>query len=255
MPAHIYLRTGRYEDAIRANEHAVAADESYIRDRRMQSYYTIAYYPHNYHFLAFAAMLAGEEARAIDAARAAASTIPLDIAATAPDLQLVTAYPYLMLTTFGRHADVLREPLPPATLRVATGLAHFARGMSAAALRRGREARLALDSVRAVSREMTAYPVEPVMRIAERVLAAEISLRDRVPSAAIGPLTQAMEIEDAMTYMEPPYWHQPVRHYLAEALIQAGRAAEAERLYREDLERFPRNVWSERGLLRATRER
>ena len=60
MPGHIYIRVGRFADAIRANEHAVHADESYIRDQRPGvGMYTAAYYPHNYDFLAFAAMMLG----------------------------------------------------------------------------------------------------------------------------------------------------------------------------------------------------
>ena len=248
MPAHIYLRVGRYDDAIRANEHAVHADETYLADQRVQSFYTIAYYPHNYHFLAFAAIMAGRAARALEAARAAASKVPVDIAATAPDLQLVIAYPHLTLATFGRVADVLREPLPRSDLRVATGLAWYARGMALAASRRLNDARAALDTVRATSAALTSYPADPVLRIAERALAAEIALRSRQPSEAITLLREAMEIEDGLTYMEPPYWHQPVRQLLGEALLAANRPAEAEQLYREDLARFPRNAWSVRGL-------
>jgi tetratricopeptide (TPR) repeat protein len=251
MPAHIYLRVGRYEDAIRANEHAVHADETYIADQRAESFYTIAYYPHNYHFLAFAATMAGLSSRAVEAARAAAAKIPLDIAAAAPDLQLLVAYPHVTLATFGRFDEVLREPLPRTDLRVATGLAWFARGMAFASARRLSDAAAALDTVRAASRELTSNPGDPVMNIAERVLAAEISLRSGKPADAIAPLTEAKDIEDGLMYMEPPFWHQPVRHLLGAALLELGRAAEAERLYREDLARFPKNVWSTRGLERS----
>ena len=251
MPAHIYLRVGRYNDAIRANEHAVHADETYIADRRAQSFYTIAYYPHNYHFLAFAAILAGRAPRALEAARAAASKIPLDIAVNAPDLQLIIAYPHLTLATFGRVDDVLREPMPRRDLRVASGLAWYARGMAFAASRRVADARAALDSVGAASREVASYPGDPVLNIAERVLGAEIKLRTGDVPAAIASLTEAKEIEDGLTYMEPPYWHQPVRQHLGAAFLAAARAAEAEQLYREDLARFPENVWSLRGLQRS----
>jgi tetratricopeptide (TPR) repeat protein len=248
MPAHIYLRVGRYEDAIRANEHAVHADETYIADQRAESFYTIAYYPHNYHFLAFAATMAGLGPKALEAARAAAAKIPLDIAASAPDLQLLVAYPHVTLATFGRFEEVLREPLPRNDLRVATGLAWFARGMAFVASRRFADAAAALDTVRATSVELTTNPGDPVMRIAERVLAAEMAIRSGKPAEAIAPLTEAKEIEDGLMYMEPPYWHQPVRHVLGAALLELNRPAEAERLYREDLARFPKNVWSVRGL-------
>jgi tetratricopeptide (TPR) repeat protein len=255
MPAHIYLRVGRYDDAIRANEHAVHADETYIADRREQTFYTIAYYPHNYHFLAFAAIMAGRQTRALEAARAAASKIPLDVAATAPDLQLIVAYPHLTLAMFGRVDEVLREPLPRSDLRVATGLAWYARGMAFTASRRMNDARVALDSVRATSVEVASYPGDPVLRIAERVLAGEISLRSGKTADAIALLTEAKDIEDGLTYMEPPYWHQPVRHLLGAALLTANRRAEAQQLYREDLARFPRNVWSERGLREAMKKK
>jgi tetratricopeptide (TPR) repeat protein len=251
MPAHIYLRVGRYDDAIRANEHAVHADETYIADQRAQSFYTIAYYPHNYHFLAFAAILAGRESRALEAARAAASKIPLDIAATAPDLQLLVAYPHLTLSAFGRTADVLREPLPRSDLRLATGLAWYARGMALAATGRITDARAALDTVRATSAALTTYPGDPVLRIAERVLGAEMASRTGKLADAIALLRDATDIEDGLTYMEPPYWHQPVRHLLGAALLSANRPAEAERVFREDLDRFPKNVWATRGLERS----
>ncbi len=253
MPAHIYLRVGRYEDAIRANEHAVHADEIYIADQRAESFYTIAYYPHNYHFLAFAATMAGLEERALKAARSAAAKIPLDIAATAPDLQLLVAYPHVTLATFGRLDDVLREPLPRGDLRVATGLAWFARGMAFAAKRRFADAGAALDTVRAASAALTTNPGDPVMNIAERVLAAEIAIRSGKPADAIAPLTEAKDIEDGLMYMEPPYWHQPVRHFLGAALLELNRPAEAERAYREDLARFPKNAWATRGLERSLR--
>ena len=253
MPAHIYLRVGRYADAIRANEHAVHADETYIADQRAESFYTIAYYPHNYHFLAFAATMAGLGSRAIAAARAASSKIPVDLAAVAPDLQLLVAYPHVTLATFEHFDEVLREPLPRGDLRVATGLAWFARGVAFAAKGRFVDARAGLDTVRAISASLTTAPGDPVMRIAERVLAAQIAIRSGRPADAIAPLTEAKDIEDGLMYMEPPFWHQPVRHVLGAALLELGRAAEAERLYREDLARFPKNVWADRGLKRSVR--
>jgi hypothetical protein len=105
--------------------------------------------------------------------------------------------------------------------------------------------------VRAASAELTSYPADPVLRIAERALAAEIALRSGKATEAIALLREAKEIEDGLTYMEPPYWHQPVRHLLAAALLAANRPAEAEQLYREDLARFPKNAWSVRGLERS----
>ncbi|HEX6057649.1 MAG TPA: hypothetical protein VFZ11_01435 [Gemmatimonadaceae bacterium] len=251
MPAHIYLRVGRYNDAIRANEHAVHADESYIRDQRPGAgIYTAGYYPHNYHFLSFAAMLAGRGGMAVEAARSAAAGVPVEIAAVATELQLVTSYPHLMLATFGRWDDVLGAPLPGTELPLARGLAQYARGTAHAAGGRLAEARAARDSV-ALAGEGLPEQWRNVLSVAADVLAAEIALREGATEEAIARLENAVRVEDGFSYMEPPYWHQPVRHLLGAALLRAGRAREAEARYREDLARFPENVWSLRGLERS----
>ena len=248
MPAHIYLRVGRYDDAIAANEHAVHADESYIADNNVRGFYTVAYYPHNYHFLAFAATMAGRREKAEASARAAAARIPADIARDAGELQLLVAFPQLTLATFERWDDVLREPLPRPDLRVATGLAWYARGVAFAATGRASSADAALDSLRRIAPTVSAQPGATVLAIAERALAGEIAARGGRHEEAIAALREAMSLEDGLGYMEPPYGHQPIRQRLGAELVAAGRAAEGERLFREDLARFPRNVWSERGL-------
>jgi tetratricopeptide (TPR) repeat protein len=148
MPAHIYLRVGRYGDAIAANEHAVRADERYIADQGAKGFYPIAYYPHNHHFLAFAATLGGRRERAVTAARAAAANTPAAVARDVPDLQLLVAYPQLTFATFGRWDDLLREPLPPADLPLASGLALYARGLAHAARGERAAADAAHDSVK-----------------------------------------------------------------------------------------------------------
>jgi tetratricopeptide (TPR) repeat protein len=165
---------------------------------------------------------------------------------------LLVAYPQLTLATFGRFDDVLREPLPPGNLRLATGLAWYARGMALVAARRVDDAAAALDTVRALSVEVTTPPGDPVMSIAERVLAAHIALRTGKSDEAVRLLIEARDIEDGLMYMEPPFWHQPVRQILGAAFLELGRPAEAARAFQEDLERFPKNAWSTSGLKRAT---
>jgi tetratricopeptide (TPR) repeat protein len=254
MPGHIYLRVGRYNDAIEANRHAVHADEAYLADAHEggpPGFYEIAYYPHNFHFLGFAATMAGRSSTAITAARDAARRIPVDVAAQSPELQLLIAYPHLALAMFGRWSEVHREKMPPSRLRVATALTWFARGMADVASKRIASAQAALDTVRAVAAVESRYPVSPVLQIATRVLESELLTAAGDRRAAIEALTQAMHIEDELTYMEPPYWHQPVRQLLGAALLADDKAADAARRYREDLDRFPDNVWSLRGLSRA----
>src|SRR5688500_2787800 len=130
MPAHIYIRVGRYGDAIESNKHAVHADETYIAGEKPSGLYPIGYYPHNYHFLSMAAMLAGRSEEAIEAARNLRDRVPVDVVRQVPPLEALVPYHQLVLATFGRWDEVLREPLPPADLRLSSGLAHYARGVA-----------------------------------------------------------------------------------------------------------------------------
>jgi tetratricopeptide (TPR) repeat protein len=248
MPGHIYIRVGRYNDAIQANVHAVHADEAYIAERRPEGVYPAGYYPHNFHFLAFAATLAGRSADAVEAARATARHTPIEAARQSPESQLQLAYPHLTLAKFGRWDDVLGEALPPADLRVASGIAHYARGLAFAAEGQWTEAQAALDSVTRAAADVAQGPSDAVLDIATHALRGEIAARCGQLDAAVGHYGTAMRLEDGLGYMEPPYWHTPIRHQLGALLLQAGRAREAEALYREDLRRFPENGWSLAGL-------
>jgi tetratricopeptide (TPR) repeat protein len=248
MPGHIYIRVGRFNDAVEANIHAVHADETYIADQRPQGIYPLAYYPHNYHFMAFAATMAGRRAHAIQAARNVVRNVPVDIAAVVPELQLLVPYPHLTLASFGRWDDVLAEPAPPTNLRFAHAMVHYARGVALAAKGRFAESGMALDSIRAVARGVTTSPHKEVLQIAEHALVGDIHARRGQTTNAIEHYRAAMAIEDGLSYMEPPYWHHPIRHSLGAALLAAGRAGEAELAYRQDLKRFPENGWSLIGL-------
>ncbi len=253
MPAHIYIRVGRWADAIAANEHAVHTDESYIADARPQSVYPMMYYPHNIHFLAFAATMAGRSAMAIENARQLPSKIPAEVAEGIPEAQLILAYPYLTYVTFGRWDDVLAEPMPAANLRLTTGLAHYARGVAFAAKGDEAAARHSLDSVQALSRDSDEPIGSTVLEVADHALQGEIDARAERYDGAIAHFRAAARVEDGIQYMEPPLWYYPIRHSLGAVLLQARRFAEAERVYREDLARFPENGWSLTGLAESLR--
>jgi tetratricopeptide (TPR) repeat protein len=248
MPGHIYIRVGRFNDAVDANIHAVHADETYIADQRPQGIYPLAYYPHNYHFMAFAATMAGRGAQAIQAARNVVRNVPPDVAAAVPELQLLVPFAHLTLASFGRWDEVLAEPTPPASLRFPTAMVYYARGVALAAKGRLTEAGVALDSLRAIATGVTASPHKEVIQIAVHALLGEIHARRGLTAGAIDHFRAAMAIEDGLSYMEPPHWYYPIRHSLGAALLSAGRAADAEAVYREDLKRFPENGWSLFGL-------
>ena len=130
MPSHIYQRIGRYEDAARSNELAVLADEDYITQCRAQGLYPMGYYPHNIHFLWFAATMDGRGQLAIDNARKVAAKVPDEALKEMPLTAGFRVVPYYALSRFGRWDEMLKEPAPPASSLYVTGVWHYARGLS-----------------------------------------------------------------------------------------------------------------------------
>ena len=254
MPAHIYIRVGRWNDAVVANQHAIHTDEEFIEGQHPKGVYPLAYYPHNIHFLAFASTMAGRSAQAIEASGILTSKVNLDAARQVGMLQEMVPYHVLTLTTFGRWDDVLAEPLPPSDIRFPWALAHYARGVAYAAKGQWADAQAALDTVTAIDAATPAgADSKTALSIAVHALSGEIAARRGDVDAGIHHFREALKIEDAGLYFEPPKWYYPVRHSLGAALLKAGRNAEAEQVYREDLKRFPENGWSLFGLAQALR--
>jgi tetratricopeptide (TPR) repeat protein len=249
MPAHIYIRVGRYNDAIESNIHAVHTDETYIADVGTPGIYPAFYYPHNYHFLAFASTFAGRSELAIETARKAAAHMDLGVARmVGPEAARMLAHPHLTLMAFGRWEDVLAEPVPPGDIRFAAGLVHYARGVADAALQRWDDADAELDSVRQIASEFPEDWPSIVMQIATHALMGDIAFRKGEFGDAVQHYQVAAELQDGLRYTEPAYWNKPIRHELGAALLAAGQPAEAERVYREDLLKFPANGWALFGL-------
>ncbi|HJR36141.1 MAG TPA: tetratricopeptide repeat protein [Gemmatimonadales bacterium] len=252
MPAHIYIRVGRYNDAAQSNVHAIHTDETFIEGQKPVTVYSLAYYPHNIHFLAFVSTLAGRSAQALEASRTLKSKVNLEVARGVFMLQEMVPYHVLTLTTFGRWDEVLAEPLPPSDLRMPVALAYYARGVAHAAKGQFAEARAALDTVRVIDAATPAnVDAKTAVSVAAHALAGEIATRSGNVEEGIMHFREALKIEDAGLYFEPPRWYYPVRHSLGAALLKAGKHAEAEAVYREDLKRFPENGWSLFGLAAA----
>ena len=252
MAAHIYIRVGRYNDAIESNVHAIHTDETYIEDQHPMGVYPIGYYPHNLHFLSFAGTMAGRGTMAIDAARKLVSKADLKVARQVPMVQSFVPFLDLTLVTFGRWDDVLQQPLPPADLQYASAMTHYSRGVAFAATAKWPEAAAELDAVKQAAAAATGDS-KPVLEIAMHALLGEIAARKGQLDEAITHFQVAKGIEDGMLYFEPPTWYYPIRHSLGAVLLRAGRPAEAEQVYREDLKRFPENGWALFGLLQALR--
>lgn len=261
MPAHIYIRVGRYEDAIEANRHAVHADETYIRDQAPAAgIYVLGYYPHNYDFLAFAASMIGRDALAIESAEKIAALPPQELLRE-PGMTFMQHHQtrhLQMKVRFGRWDEVLRAEAPPEDLAHARAMWHYARGRALAATGEVEAADAELAQLRRLAGdpELAGQGLEfntagTVLNIASRVLAGHLAAARSDFGQAVDQLREAARLEDEMVYGEPPEWSVPVRQDLGDVLLRAGRAAEAGQAYREDLERFPGNIWSTQGLSRA----
>ena len=253
MPAHIYIRVGRWADAIAINKHAVHADEQYFEGPHTPDagFYAAAYASHNHHFLVLASVMAGNSALAIESSRKVTQLVTPALARQVAMVEPLLAIPAQTLVSFGQWDKVLSTPLPPSDLRVARAHAWYARGIAFAATGRVEEARAVVDSIASVSRSMPEGEARMTLEIAALMVAGEIALRSRNAASAVERFTKAVALEDGLSYMEPPTWFYPVRHSLGKALLAAGRSRDAEAVYREDLRRFPENGWSLFGLSKA----
>jgi tetratricopeptide (TPR) repeat protein len=260
MPGHIYQRIGRYADAIKSNQLAIAADEDYISQCRAQGLYPMAYYPHNIHFLWFSATEDGQSRLAIEAARQLATKIDDETLQSLPLTAGFRMVPYYALTRFGRWDDMLKEPEPPAFSAVLRAMWHYARGLSFVATDRLNDAEQELQKLTALTGDpsMNEPMFSPnqsraVVAPAPEVLAAEIAAARGRFDEAITRLDRAVRLEDSLVYTEPSEFHFPPRLALGAILLKAGRPAEAETVYWEHLRRHRENGWGLFGLLQALR--
>ena len=253
MPGHIYIRIGRYTDAIALNEHATHADGEMLEGAGVarRGIYANGYYPHNYHFLSFAASMSGMSRKAIDAARETSKRLGIEAVRAVPWVESVTPVVPVTLVTFGRWKEVLAAGEPGDSLPFLAAMTWYARGVAHAALGDEKSARRDLERLRGIAASYTAGDNATALQIAIRALDGEIALRGKRPQEAVERFREAARLEDGLTYNEPPTWYYPIRHSLGLALLGAGKPEEAERAYREDLERFPRNGWSLFGLAQS----
>ncbi|HSD43669.1 MAG TPA: hypothetical protein VLD36_17605 [Burkholderiales bacterium] len=261
MPAHIYMRVGRYAEASAAGERAIAADERYLAQVKAQTQYLVGYAAHNHHFVWASAAMAGRSGAALDAARAtyrvACGPQPILREGT---LQHYFALEYYALVRFGRWEEILKATLPPDTYAPYPLVAwHFARGVALVRTGKPREARKELDALEKASADATLKdvrvkninPASSLARIASLTLRAELALAEQQIHAAVKLLEEAVAIEDGLAADEPHLWLAPTRHAFGAVLLKAARVRDAERVYREDLQRYPENGWSLFGLSQA----
>ena len=240
MPSHTYMRIGRYADAVRANQRAWHADQ-----RAEYGGAPGIYPPHNLHMMLLAASYDGQSAVAAQAAR--------DLARQFPEHGF---YSVLVPVRFGRWEDIL-EMRPLTRNAFQRGMDHFARGMAHLGLGRPDSAAMHRDSLHQVvdsiaeSARYRGHPQRSLLGIALAILDAECSAVEGRYDVAVATLRGALPLEDSLEYDEPEPWPIPIRHVLGGILLESGRPADAEAVYREDLQVHPDNGWSLFGLSQA----
>jgi hypothetical protein len=260
MPAHIYWRVGRYGDAVTVNVAAADADRAYFKTATPSPIYRGLYYPHNIDFIWQSASMQGRSAETIRAAREFASNAPAEMIKQMPDMETAPVAPIVSLVRFGRWDDVLAYPAPPIEWSYTTGVWHYARGM---AFNGKGQTDAAAGELRALEATLQSVPPERtvafffraknVLQLAANLLAGEMAAKAGDYATAERLLRAAVAEQDSHWFTEPPPWYFPVRQSLGAVLLQAGRAGDAEQVYREDLRRNPGNGWSLFGLAASLR--
>ncbi|WP_111707711.1 tetratricopeptide repeat protein [Lutibacter citreus] len=256
MPSHIYIRVGRYLDAVKVNQAAILADEDYISQCYSQGLYPLAYYPHNIHFLWSASSLLGNSELAINAAKKTAERVPIGELLELPFLQDFASTPLLAYTRFGKWNEILTIPAPKSEFKHLNLMRHYARGI--AFVRKGniKEAQEELNAIETLKSDpelanLIATPNNPSLsaaNIAFEVVAGELEALKGNIEKAISHLKKAVVFEDALVYTEPAAWHIPTRQNLGAVLLRAKKYELAEKIFKEDLEVLRQNGWSLIGL-------
>jgi tetratricopeptide (TPR) repeat protein len=254
MPAHIYARVGDHAASAHSNEVAVNADQKFLRETHERGVYPLMYYSHNLHFLAYAACMRGDFATAKSAAARLVANVTPGVKAM-PMLEGFLPTPMIVLLAFERWNDVLKLLPPDASLLITNAVWHSARGIALANLGKTSEAESEHKNFRDLAAKVppdTMYDelnkTGAVFKIHDHLLSGEIARSRGDHNAAIDALTQAVAAEDALNYSEPPAWYPPVRPLLGRLLLANNRLNDAEKVFRADLDRNPRDGRALAGL-------
>lgn len=259
MPAHIYMRLGRYHEAAERNVRAADVDRNYLAGRKLSGDYADGYYTHNLHFLWASLAMEGRKIEALKVARRLTGTITEDEARKDKWKELYLLVPLWSMIRFGQWDELLREPHPPKSLRLQQGIWRLGRGMALSVSGRlpgaegehlvlaGMAKRFGRDRTQEEKTERV------LLKIAEQLLAGELAMHRHKYDEGIASFTDAVKLEEELPYTEPPFWPIPIRHYLGAALLRAGQPGKAEAVYRADLAKNPRNGWAQFGLMQSLR--
>lgn len=257
MPAHIYIRVGRYHDASLNNLKATEADGRFLSFcKGSNGIYPLGYVPHNWHFMAMSASLEGNAERALHAAQQTAQRVDMTQLVALSFMQQFVVTPLFYQVRFARWDEILAASAAPAALPFPRAIWHYARGRALAAKGEVEAATKELEALAIVAQDPTLpttilwdiNAASNVVKVAVESLRATVAAARGDQNAALAAWQAAVVAEDALNYTEPPDWPLPVRHELGAALLAASYAAEAEAVFRADLANYPKNGWSLRGL-------
>ena len=259
MPAHIYMRVGKYHEAVEGNQQAAHVDEQYFASQHPTGEYADGYYRHNLHFLWASLAMEGRNVEAMKAARDVVATITVEEASKDRSKEFYLPTPIFSMIRFGRWEELLKEPVPPTGLRLMDGMWRLGRGLALVATGRlpgaeGEQVVLA-GLTKQIRRDRTTEEKtqRALLKIAERILSGEIAAHRQRYEDAIRLFEEAIKMEEALPYSEPPLWPLSVRHHLGAVLLLADRPSEAEEVYHADLLRHPNNGWALTGLTQSLR--
>jgi tetratricopeptide (TPR) repeat protein len=261
MPAHIYIRTGRYHEGSLANIRAVKSDEEYINQCNQQGFYPLAYYPHNYHFLWATATLEGDSKTAIDAAIKTSQKPPDSLLSVCgyQTLQHFAVIPLYAYVTFGKWDEILNYPEPQDERPYMKSVWHYARAMAFIAksdLVNAENEIAVIETMRSDKNieDLSIWGINSagtLIKIAYEVASGELAAKKKDYPLAIQHLKKAVDLEYTLRYDEPPTWFYPCSQNLGAVLIEAGEYEEAEKVYRKNLEEIENNGWGLFGLHQA----
>lgn len=261
MPSHTYIRTGRYHDGVVANQKAVLVDSLYMEACHAQGVYPLAYYPHNYHFIAACATLSGESKIAMKGAFATANHAHQKLLREPSwaTLQHYYAIPWYVQVKLGLWDDIISSQAPENDLKYPLVIWHYAQGMAKLSQNKIPEAKKHLSEINSIMtdttiKELTIWGINSVFDlciIASKTLNGEIYAKEKNYPKAIALLNEAIIKEDALNYDEPPDWFFSVRHHLGAVLIEDGKYQDAIKMYSDDLTTFRENGWALMGLMNA----
>jgi tetratricopeptide (TPR) repeat protein len=260
MPAHTFFRVGRYHDSAEINKVAVRADEAYLARAKVEGIYAYGYYPHNIHFVLVSAQMAGDGKTALAYAQRLEGKIPDAVAAQIGWIQAIKPAPYFAHAQFSTPEMILALPDPGKQFPFVQAMWRYARGVAFAAQGDVEQARGEAAKIAELNQQTeTPYPADlaavapDVLRIARHVVEGRIAQAEGDSERAVREFQVAVAIQDALPYLEPPFWYYPVRQSLGAALLAAGKAEEAEQVLTQSLKDYPNNGWALYGLMHTQR--